>query len=264
MIGITQGRLTDTNSRILQKFPKNYPREFENAGSLNYDFIEFFTEKDFNKKNPIWSRSGIYNYKKLAKENKLKIHTFCDNYIIKHSIFKRKNLNYLKKLLKQLKVLKVKKLVLPLYNASNINNNNLNKFYRNLREICKYSLKLNLDILIECNISPKYFGILKENVGIKNLFFLFDTGNRVNLKSNLYDDLMSFGGEIKHIHLKDKNKSNKNVSFNSGQINFVEVFKVLKKIKYKNSFTIESTRGRDALKTAKKNLLYFQNFIKKL
>ena len=75
---------------------------------------------------------------------------------------------------------------------------------------------------------------------------------------------MSFGGEIKHIHLKDKSKSNKNVSFNSGQINFVEVFKVLKKIKYKNSFTIESTRGRDAVKTAKKNLLYFQNFIKKL
>lgn len=55
-IGIVQGRLTP--SQEMQEFPKNPFIEFEIANKLSYDFIELFTEKKFNKNNPIWSYQG--------------------------------------------------------------------------------------------------------------------------------------------------------------------------------------------------------------
>ena len=96
MIGIVQGRLTQVAKNTLQKFPKYYEEEFSKAKSLNYDFIEFFSERKFNKNNPIWSEKGISQYKYLTKRNNLKTYTFCDDYVLNNSLLRKKNLIYLK------------------------------------------------------------------------------------------------------------------------------------------------------------------------
>ena len=62
--GIMQGRLTKTRKNILQKFPDNWKKEFEYLKNTNLDYLEFFTEKKKNKKNPIWTASGIREIKK--------------------------------------------------------------------------------------------------------------------------------------------------------------------------------------------------------
>ena len=82
---------------------------------LNYDFIEFFAEKNINKKNPIWSDAGIKNYIKEAQKNKLKIYSFCDDYYIKNYLGNKKTLNYAINIIKRLKLLKIKKYIIPLY-----------------------------------------------------------------------------------------------------------------------------------------------------
>ena len=60
-----------------------------------YDFIEFFSERKFNKNNPIWSEKGISQYKYLTKRNNLKTYTFCDDYLQNNSILRKKSLIYL-------------------------------------------------------------------------------------------------------------------------------------------------------------------------
>ena len=69
------------------------------------------------------------------------------------------------------------------------------------------------------------------------MLFLF-AGNRVLLKNSV-SDIYKFKNNIKHVHLKDKNMSNKNVIIGKGKVNFKSIFVALKKIKYKGSFTIE-------------------------
>ena len=64
-IGIVQGRLTI--SKKLQNFPKNPFYEFNLANKLGYNFIELFTERKFNRKNPIWSLESRKRLKKIAK-----------------------------------------------------------------------------------------------------------------------------------------------------------------------------------------------------
>ena len=105
-IGIIQGRLSLAPKNKLQYFPKNYKEEFALASKAKLDYIEFFSERIFNPKNPIWEKKGIQNYKNLAKINNIKIYTFCDDYIISNSIKRLKTLNYIKKLSKNLHTLK--------------------------------------------------------------------------------------------------------------------------------------------------------------
>ena len=61
---------------------------------------------------------------------------------------------------------------------------NFSKSLINLIKINK-----NINILIESNISPYSFNELKKSVKSSRLKFLFDTGNRINLERDLYQDL---------------------------------------------------------------------------
>jgi len=68
MLGIVQGRLS-YSGRKLQFFPPDPFKEFKIASQIGYDFIELFGERKINKKNPIWSNSGITKYISVAKKN---------------------------------------------------------------------------------------------------------------------------------------------------------------------------------------------------
>ena len=81
-----QGRLTKTKTNILQKFPSNWLKEFNFLKETSLDYIEFFTEKKFNKKNPLWSKSGIKKIKKKISQVNHKEMIVCDNYVISHSL----------------------------------------------------------------------------------------------------------------------------------------------------------------------------------
>ena len=48
------------SKNILQYFPKtNWQKEFVYARKNNFKFIEYFGERKFNNKNPIWTKLGL-------------------------------------------------------------------------------------------------------------------------------------------------------------------------------------------------------------
>ena len=262
MLGIMQGRLTYSGKK-LQCFPSTPYKEFKIASNIGYDFIEFFTENIKNPKNPIWSASGINNYIKFSKINKIKIFSLCDNYVINHSLSSKYTFKNIIHTLNQLNKLKIKKYILPLYGSSEINfkKKNIKKIFKNLSIIAKICSKYNIELVFESNMSPIEFEKFKKNINSKNCFFLFDTGNRVSLKRKMVYDIYKLKNNIKHIHLKDKNINNKNVIIGQGIVNFKSVFEALKKINYKGSFTIESQRGKNIKHQATKNYYYFKKLI---
>lgn len=254
MIGIIQGRLTNFNDKkILQKFPKDFLKEFEIASKLGFDFIEIFVERKFNLQNPLWSESGIKQYKKLIKKFNLKFVSITDDYPINFSILKKKYFVYFVKLVKFSKKLKIKKIIIPLYEKSKINKKNLQLMSNSLSLMAQECKKNNIKLLIESNISFKIYKEIKKH---KNIFFLYDTGNRSVLKSDPEKDIVMFGKEIKHIHIKDKSSNGKNVVLGKGIVNFNKIFKGLKKISYKGDYVFETTRANNAIYTAKYNISF--------
>ena len=140
-LGIIQGRLTKSPRDRLQYFPRKWAQEFVKAKEANYDYIEFFSERKFNPKNPIWSEELITEYKKLSKKNNLKIVNFCDDYIISNNVRNKKTLKYIKLLLNRIEFLGAKNFILPLYGRSEMNNINYKTFLKSFREIIKISEK---------------------------------------------------------------------------------------------------------------------------
>ncbi len=258
-IGIIQGRLTKTHKNILQKFPTNWEKEFYTASKLGYKYIEFFSERKLNLNNPIWNKHLILKYHLLAKKNNLEIYSFVDDFIINNNFSEIKTLRYCKKLIRQLFLLKIKYLILPFYEKSKITINNYKKYLPNLKKVCKFSKIYKIKILIESNISPELYFQIKKKGNLKNFHMVIDTGNRINLNQDLYCDILALKKEIKHIHIKDKNKNLENVILGRGNVNFLKFFKSLKKIKYKGNLTVESTRGENPLKTGKKNITFINN-----
>ena len=95
-------------------FSKNWRFEFQSSDA-KIDYIEFFSERKLNNKNPIWSDDLIKEYLDLAQKNNLKIYSFVDDYIISNSLFLKRTQIYVKNLIQQISKLKVKYLILPLY-----------------------------------------------------------------------------------------------------------------------------------------------------
>src|SRR3972149_9397418 len=125
--GIVQGRLIQSPEGCLQWFPQEYwESEFFLANALGINFIELIAERHHNGRNPIWTDEGIDRIKNLAKRNNLSIHALCNDYIIDHSLATGQNvIKQNIKLISRAKLLGVKKLILPLFEKSELNNNNM-------------------------------------------------------------------------------------------------------------------------------------------
>ena len=134
MLGIVQGRLSFSGKK-LQCFPKKPLDEFKLASEIGYDFIEFFGERIKNYNNPIWTSKGIKQYIKASKKYNQKIYSFCDDYVINHSLGGKRTLNKIVNTIEQIEKLSIKKYILPMYGESFINKKNKKKITENLKII---------------------------------------------------------------------------------------------------------------------------------
>lgn len=259
LVGCVQGRLTRSPINTLQYYPKRWGREFVIANKLGLNFIEFFSERKFNPKNLIWSKKGVLDYKLKLKENYLKSYTFCDDFIISNNINYFKTQKYLKRLIKQIKSLNIRFLILPFYGKSNLTDKNYKSYIKTLKSITRSK---RIKFLIESNISIETFKKIEKQVNTRNLFFLYDTGNRSLLNFDPELDIIQLGKKrLKHVHIKDKNSSGTNVKLGTGKVKFQKIIKGLKKIDYKGAFTFETTRLNEPVNTMQYNIWFLKNKI---
>ena len=253
--GIMQGRLSKASPKILQKFPTNWIKEFDYIRKTNLDYIEFFTEKRINKKNPLWSKEGIKKIKKKISKVNYKEIIVCDNYVITNSFTKIKTERYLKFLIDQLSHFKKSKIIIPIVSK----NLKKKKFFNNhvlmidklLRYSKKKKVKISFEIENKIEICKKLCLHFSDK---KNFGITFDVGNAYIFDKNFYKKFKVLKKFINHIHLKDRNASKKNVVLGSGKIKFDLFFKQLNRpIKYNGTLTFETNRGINPIKTANSN-----------
>lgn len=260
MIGIIQGRLSqDRRKKRLQYLPNNFEKEFKVASKLGFNYIELITDEINDQKNPIWNKNKIKKYKKTILNNKLILYSFLDNYPINNDIREIKSKRYYKKLTKKISFLKVKYLILPFYSKSLMTNLNLETYLDFINYIIKQLKTNKIELLIETDISAKSILILQKKLS-QTLNIVYDTGNRFFIDKNSKYELLKLKNNIKHVHMKDKNRDKKNTKLGNGVVNFKDLFKIFKTIKYKGSYTFETVRGKNSINTAIHNL----DFISKL
>lgn len=263
--GFVQGRLSVTPKKnLLQYLPKNWESEFPIAKNLKFNFIEYFKDRKQNIHNPLKSILSAKKLERIRKKFKLKNYSICDDFFIGHNILKIKNLKkYIYNIVKILKLLNIKIYVLPLFEKSNLNEQNYIKFI-NIIDLFSRILKKNkIKLALETNVNSNFFfKILNCCVYKTNIFLVYDTGNRLKKKYDPFNEICDFGKKIIHVHIKDKNFKGENVLIGKGQVNFFRVFKGLKKINYKKKFVFETNRGLNPTLTMYHNFLYISKIAK--
>ena len=255
-LGFIQGSFNIYSfKKILQYFPqKNWRKEFSLANKLNLSYIEYFGERNFNSKNPIWDQKSLIEICKLVKKNKLINYSFCDDYFIKNNFANFKNFNtYFMKIINNLSKIKIKVYVLALFEKSALKEKKLKSYVYRLNFLSNSLKKKKIKLALETNLSVKLIKKLIKMTKSKNIFVVYDTGNRLKKNNLQYDEIIKLKNYICHFHLKDKNWKGENVVLGSGSVNFTKIFRAVKKIKYKGKFTFETNRGKNPIITMKKN-----------
>jgi sugar phosphate isomerase/epimerase len=254
--GFIQGRMTAPPSKnVLQFFPQNnWKNEIRIARGYGFVFIEYIGERKFNKFNPVWSNSGLKKINSLTKKFKIKNYSFCDDFFINNDLAKYKYLdNYIDKIIEKLSILKIKIYVLALFEKSNLTKKNFKNYISIINVISLKFQKVGIKLALETNLESKYLIEIFKRIKNNNSYIVYDTGNRLK-KSKQHLEILKLKKKIIHIHLKDKNFSNKNVIIGTGKVNFTLIFKALKKINYKGNFCFETNRGQNPIITMKANL----------
>lgn len=257
MIGIIQGRLTDSGGK-LQCFPNNdWEKEFITAREIGLDYIELISDPERNDKNPIWS-GAVERVKNISKETGVRAYSLTIDHIMYRSLTSEDREEALESKESLFLILKhageagVRTVVLPFLEKASLKNGLLANAFEVIREVSEYAAKYNIKLAIESDLTVEdQLRIVEasEDVGI-----CYDVGNRTYFGFVPKDEIPLLDQYIVHAHIKDKSTDGTNVMLGEGVVDLVGAIGAFKSINYTGNYTMESSRGDEEVAAAIKNL----------
>ena len=122
-------------------------------------------------------------------------------------------------------------------------------FIEKLQKISDFLKKKKIKLALETNLDVQSIIKLIKLINRKNIFIVYDTGNRLKKNNLQYKEIVKLKKYICHFHIKDKNWKGENVVLGNGKVNFDFIFKAIKHIKYEGKYTFETNRGDNPIKT---------------
>jgi sugar phosphate isomerase/epimerase len=262
LLGIMQGRLTKApDGKDLDWFPfEAWKDEFFLAKHLKFSNIELVVDRKKSKKNPIWTQSGRKSIINMYSAAGLTPLACCLNFIIDYSIADKVNIYDTVRAIEYSADIGFRFVVIPLFESSDIENCNIIYVIKNLNKLISVAKENNIQLLLETDLSGQetvsLISQLEGEVGV-----VYDVGNATQCGHNVSKDLRILSSLIQHVHIKDKDDNGENVELGSGNVLFRDFFEQLKENRYEGSYTLETSRGVNAINRAKKNIHFINNFL---
>ena len=243
-----QGRLSPIVDKKIQAFPENHwANEFKKIKKLRIKNLEWTLDYKNIYNNPLFFKEGIKKIIHLKKKNLIKIESLTGDCFMQKPFWKKKFIKYsyiLTDVLKASEKVGISKIIIPLVDKGHIDKN---YEFENLIKICKEHQPLlkknNQMVLFEVDFLPEQvFDFIKK---LNNQYFgiNYDIGNSASLNYDANQEVKFYGKYIKNVHIKDRVKNGKTVRLGKGNADFNCIFKLLKKIKYKGKFILQTARS---------------------
>lgn len=263
-LGIFQGRLSPSIDGKVQFFPKDsWREEFKTARSLGFDLIEWVLDKDSIQDNPILSLEGLSEIKSLSDVHNVQVYGICtDNFMVDPFL---ENTEVLKDLIRTTGNVGVEIIEIPLLGKSLVETTEQMKqtaeVLNDLESLCS---EYNMKIALEVGLNTK--GVLEFFEYVKNphVSVNYDTGNSAYWGFDQLDEISHYSHLIGNIHIKDCTPELYSVPLGEGNVNFREVFDLLKEKKYNKHFILQTVRGENDIEVAKTFFEYITPYINEL
>lgn len=272
-LGFMQGRLSPIFRHKIQSFPySNWKNEFKLATKLKLNHIEWTADQFLIDRNPINYKEGIKEIIEIKKKYKLNIPSLTADFIMQEPFYKAENLvvksleeQFIQIIINASKV-GIKNIVVPLVDNGRIETSSQKrKIIIFFKKINKLITKSKIKICFELDMKPKNCKNFIDIFDNNNFGINYDIGNSASKGFNPKEEIILYGNRIFNVHIKDRNLNGPTVPLGKGNADFDLVFGELKKLRYKNYFTIQMSRSKNNLHIAeiKKTIKYLQKYFYK-
>lgn len=266
-----QGRLSKPVNGRIQAFPwQTWRDEFKLARSCGFDSIEFIFESKNYENNPLFCDGGLQEIGRLSRKNGVEVKIVCADYFMERQLIRvseyeqKKSVEVLKHLIKQCEKIGMELIELPFVDNSEIKTQEeMQEIVRCIKQCLPLAEECNIQIGLETTLPPKTFLSFIRQFNHPLIKANYDVGNSASLGYDPWEEILTLGGLIANIHIKDRILGGGTVPLGTGNVDFVKFFSALEKINYQGSFIIQAARGDDDIKTAKDCLGFVKKYTNK-
>jgi L-ribulose-5-phosphate 3-epimerase len=269
-IGIMQGRLSPRIDGKIQAYPAStWQKEFEIAQEIGYAAIEWIVEKPVET-NALMTDSGKAEIKKVISSTGVRIDYVCADIFMQQPLVrmteeaKSQNKDYLLEILKNAKEVGAIGVEIPFVDNSSIKNDKeKQEFIDAMQDAFKLAKDLDIKISLETDLSPIAFKELLEQIDLDFIQANYDIGNSASLGFDPEEELDAYGQRILNVHVKDRELGGTTVPLGTGNAKIDLVIQKLQEFGYSGGLTMQAARGVNDVETAKEQLNYVRNLLKK-
>ena len=269
-IGIMQGRLSPRIDGKIQAYPAStWQKEFEIAQEIGYAAIEWIVEKPVET-NALMTDSGKAEIKKVIVSTGVRIDYVCADIFMQQPLvrmteeIKSQNKDYLLEILKNAKEVGAIGVEIPFVDNSSIKSEKeKQEFIDTMQDAFKLAKDLDIKISLETDLSPIAFKELLEQIDLDFIQANYDIGNSASLGFDPQEELDAYGQRILNVHVKDRKLGGTTVPLGTGNAKIDLVIQKLQEFGYSGGLTMQAARGVNDVETAKEQLNYVRNLLKK-
>jgi L-ribulose-5-phosphate 3-epimerase len=270
-IGIMQGRLTPRIDGKIQAYPaKTWQKEFEIAKEIGYSAIEWIVEKPLEI-NALMSKSGMKEIKEIILKTGVKVDYVCADIFMQQPLvrmsekIKEENKKILEQILINSKEIGAIGVEIPFVDASSIKTaSEIDELISVTEDAFKLAGEIGINVSLETDLNAKEFKKLLEKVNLDHVKANYDIGNSASLGYEPLEELENYGQRILNVHVKDRKLGSTTVPLGTGNADIRCVFEKLDEIGYTGGITMQAARGEDDVATAREQLMYTLEMMKKI
>jgi hexulose-6-phosphate isomerase len=270
-IGIMQGRLSPRIDGKIQAYPaKTWQKEFEIAKEIGYSAIEWIVEKPLEI-NALMTKSGMQEIKEIILKTGVRVDYVCADIFMQQPLvrmsekIKEENKKILEQILINSKEIGAIGVEIPFVDASSIKTESeIEELISVTEDAFKLAGEIGIDVSLETDLNAKEFKKLLEKIDLDHVKANYDIGNSASLGYEPLEELENYGQKILNVHVKDRKLGSTTVPLGTGNADIRCVFEKLDEIGYTGGITMQAARGEDDVATAREQLMYTLEMMKKI
>jgi L-ribulose-5-phosphate 3-epimerase len=270
-IGIMQGRLSPLIDGKIQAFPsRTWRDEFPLVNECGFELMEWVLDLTDLEQNPILSSAGRREINALRKQYGVEIPFICCDYFMEYPLHSESvetrcmAHGMLLELMRSCPEVSICGIELPLIGKADIRaQEHADAVIHLLQDLIPLAEKQDIYFLLEVNLPPIAIASLLHKANSNRILINYDTGNSAYWGYNPDEEIRFYGKQIGNIHIKDVTLKDYSVPLGKGEVNFDQIFRLLKETDYLGDFILQTARDNDHVKTAQTFYQFTKRYIER-
>lgn len=246
-----QGRLCDRVEGKIQAFPwLDWQSEFPVAQRLGISLMEWTLDQERLYENPLMTVLGRQRIRALSSQHGVRILSLTGDCFMQAPFFKASGavreglLKDLGAIMHACVELGIRYLLIPLVdNGSLTSESDERALLEGLLPLREVLTAGKLKILFESDFEPERLARFIARFPEDAFGINYDIGNSAALGYSASQEIASYGQRIDNVHVKDRVLGGTTVPLGTGNANFPEVFRALRRAGYAGNFILQTARA---------------------